>query len=410
VSFSRRLALIAAGAAALRVIHAVAVAPPIGLFGDGWFFHEVARLVADGDGYLSPESFIFKGIVRPTAEHPPLFAFLLAVVTKLGIGAELAQRALCGTLLGSGTVVLLGLLGRRLGGGRAGLFAALLAAVYPTLIAADGALLSESLYGLLVAAAMLAALRLRDRPTPSRALALGGLCGLAALTRPEALLLLALLAVPVTLATGKDGVRIRVARAGLVILAAAVVVGPWTARNLSTFDRAVLISTNDGTTLAGSNCDVTYSGDRLGSFLTDCIPPVRFKDAGRQDAEWRRAAFDYMGHHSERLPLVVAARLGRTWGLYRVDQQASEVEGRRRWVQTAGLVAYYPLAALAVIGCLAIRRRRLELAVMLAPAAVATVATALTYGGLRFRHAAEISLVVLAGLGVDRLLRRRSQV
>ena len=45
--------------------------------------------------------------------------------------------------------MIVALLGRRLAGERAGLIAAGIAAIYPTLIAADGALMSETLYGLL---------------------------------------------------------------------------------------------------------------------------------------------------------------------------------------------------------------------------------------------------------------------
>jgi hypothetical protein len=51
------------------------------------------------------------------------------------------------------------LLGRGLAGDLAGLLAAGLAAVDPALIAADGALMSESLYRLLLAMTLLAAYR-----------------------------------------------------------------------------------------------------------------------------------------------------------------------------------------------------------------------------------------------------------
>ena len=100
-------------------------------------------------------------------------------------------------LMGVVTVVLVGLIGRRVGGDRVGLTAAGIAALYPILIAADGSLRSEALYTMLVAACMWAALRLVDRPTTLRALVLGAFVGLAALTRTEALILLVLLAVPV---------------------------------------------------------------------------------------------------------------------------------------------------------------------------------------------------------------------
>jgi 4-amino-4-deoxy-L-arabinose transferase-like glycosyltransferase len=416
--FGPRLALVAAIAGLLRVAHAVFVAPPIGLFGDGWFFHEVSRLVSEGQGYVSPAPAIFEGIEKPTAEHPPLFTLLLAGLHALGVGGEEAQRAVCGSLLGAGTVALVGLLGRRLGGDRAGLLAAVLAALYPTLIAADGSLLSETLYGLLIAALLLAALRLLERPSPAGALLLGALCGLAALTRSEALLLVALLALPVALFAGRraaaggprrPGASRPLALAAIVLVATVAVLAPWTARNLTTFDRPVLISTNDGTTLTGSNCDATYGGSRLGSFLTTCIPRVRFDDESRQAVEWRRVAFDFMGDHAGRVPLVVAARLGRTWGVFRVTSQASDVEGRRRWVQAAGLVAFYPLLALAIYGAAGLWRRRLELAVMLGPVVLVTLTATVTYGGTRPRHAAEIPIVTLAGVGLDRFLLRRSR-
>src|SRR5205807_3574540 len=122
---------------------------------------------------------------------------VLSVVSLLGGTGELAHRSL-GALLGAGTIVLIGLLGRRVSGERVGILAAAIAAVYPILVAADGALMSETLYGLLIAAALLVALRLLDRePGLPLAAALGALVGLATLTRAEALLLLPLLAWPV---------------------------------------------------------------------------------------------------------------------------------------------------------------------------------------------------------------------
>ena len=64
---------------------------------------------------------------------------VLAGLAELGGRSEEAQR-LAGAAFGAGTIATLGLLGRRLAGERAWLLAAGLAAVYPVLIAADGAL------------------------------------------------------------------------------------------------------------------------------------------------------------------------------------------------------------------------------------------------------------------------------
>ena len=105
-----------------------------------------------------------------------------------------------------------GLLGRRVGGPAVGLLGAALAALYPLLIVADGALLSETLFGPIVAFTLLAAWRLGEEPTVRWAALVGLGIGLAALTRSEALLLLPLLALP--LAWRGGGGRARWLRLG----------------------------------------------------------------------------------------------------------------------------------------------------------------------------------------------------
>jgi hypothetical protein len=67
-------------------------------------------------------------------------------------------------------------------------------------------------------------------------------------------------------------------------------------------------------------------------------------------AVYRRRAFDYIEAHKRRLPLVVAARIGRTWSLYRPLDMVSfnKGEGREPWVTRLGLVAYYPTLIAAV--------------------------------------------------------------
>ncbi|MCV5968460.1 glycosyltransferase family 39 protein, partial [Lactococcus petauri] len=88
-------------------------------------------------------------------------------------------------LLGVATVVVIGLLARRLAGSRAGLLAAAAAAVYPMLWINDGMLQAESLYALLIAVMLLLAHRFWDEPTTRNVVVLSVVTGLAALTRTE---------------------------------------------------------------------------------------------------------------------------------------------------------------------------------------------------------------------------------
>src|SRR5947208_500512 len=122
----------------------------------------------------------------------------------------------------------------------------------------------------------------------------------------------------------------------------------------------------------------------------------------------RRRGYDYATDHLGRLPAVVAVRVLRTWGVYRPGLQWREerfFEGRDlRW-QKAGTIAYFVLLALAIAGAVVLRRRGVPIFILVAPAVVVTVASGLGYGVIRFRMAAEIPIVVLAGVAVVAAVR-----
>ncbi len=178
----------------MRLAHAFLVAADMPLPGDAFLYRLLGYELANGFGYSEANTFE-SGHLRPTAEHPPLFPLYVALWTKLGLGGVAAERVAC-ALLGTLTVGLIGLLGRRVAGVRVGLIAAAVAAIYPPLLLADGALISESLYAPLVVGALLLAFRLVDRPTAGTAAALGAVIGLCALTRSDGILLLPVLALP----------------------------------------------------------------------------------------------------------------------------------------------------------------------------------------------------------------------
>jgi 4-amino-4-deoxy-L-arabinose transferase-like glycosyltransferase len=397
--FGLWLAAIVAIGVALRALQTLLIAPwPPGIFNDEAYYSTLAQLVADGEGFVRPAEFYRDHLSLPTAERAPLFTVLVAGLYKLGLAG--GDGRLIGLLTGGGTITALGLIGRRLAGDRAGLLAAGVAALYPTLIAADGAMMTESAYGVFAAFSILAAYRLVDAPSLGRALLLGVLLGIAAHARAEALLLLPLVLVPVLRRPG--GPRASAA----VVAAFALVLVPWTVRNWSAFDRPVLIATEGGETLAGANCDVTYYGRRIGTWQYSC---AAFDGRGNEAEELNEAGrkgLRYARDHAARVPLVAAARFARTWGVW---QPFAVPEGRRAWVMHVGEALYFVLIPLAVYGFIVLRRRRVPVWIVMAPFITVTVTALLAYGQIRFRHSAELSLVVLAAVALDRLLPSRAR-
>lgn len=400
--FARRLLAVALLGLAARVAYGLITKDASGFTGDALWYHQVANNLADGHGYAVP----FRGDdTVPTAFHLPLFPTVLAAFSLLGLDSETAHMVV-GCALGALTVALVGVIARRLDGDAAGLASALIAALYPGLVMNDSVLLSESLTGPTVAASLLAALYLRERPSAGRALVLGAVIGLAALNRSEAILLVPLLGVPALLPARSIGL------AALVCLATALAIAPWVIRNAATFDRSTFLTTGDGSVLRGANCDLAYRGQRTGDWDFRCLSGYRVpRDESILAARWRDEAVEYAGEHIGRLPVVVAARVGRSFSLYpspaRQVTELDFIEDRPRTLVWIALVTYVAVVALAVAGIAALRDRLDSVAIVLAPVALVVLTSAAGYGTWRFRQPAEVSSVVLAGIGVTWMMGRR---
>jgi hypothetical protein len=406
-TFGGRLTLAVVAGLVVRLLYVALVARKIALFGDAVTYHEWAQTIANGTGWVRvphPELGLLHVKPVPSAEHPPLFSLVLAGFWKLGVHSYTAQKLVV-CFIGASTIAFTGLAGREAAGERTGLIAAAIAAVYPFLWVADGALLAESLYAALIAASLWLALRFVRTRSLADAAWFGGALGLAALARGEALFLVPLLLVPLAWIA-------RSWRAGVVMFAAcAIVIAPWTIRNLEKFNDPVLISTNSNSVFAGANCGPTYHGDLIGLWSFSCYGPVKPGDESEQAVEYRRQGFDYARDHSGRVPVVVLVRLGRVWDLYRPLQQVQYefLEGRSRWASRAGLLLYYPTLLLAIAGVVVLRRRGVRVWPFVAYAAAVSVVGVTVYGITRFRIAAEPALIVLAAVAIDAFVRRRAQ-
>jgi hypothetical protein len=213
-----------------------------------------------------------------------------------------------------------------------------------------------------------------------------------------------------------------------------VVILPWWVRNLTTFSEPVFLATGHGSVLQSANCDQTYSGPYLGYWSIDCIvanrPPQNAeqralaadpkvpglayllaqdpRDESIPDVRARDKALHYIREHLTRAPLVAAARVGRVFGVFRVEQQVNFdvfFERRGHWPSWAGTWMYYALAAISIYALVVMRRRRLPISPMIAIVIMVIFSSAVAIGITRYRVGVDVMLVVLGGVGLDALGR-----
>jgi 4-amino-4-deoxy-L-arabinose transferase-like glycosyltransferase len=374
-------------------------------FNDSLYYSAQAHQLAHGIWFHE----VF--VDQPGAEHGPLTSTLMAFVSW-GRDPVNLQRLIT-VVCGIATVVVIGFVGRRVGGDRVGLIAATLAAVYPNLWINDGLVMSESVSCLLISLTMLTLLRWTTAPTYRRAVVCGAMVGLGALARSE-LLFLAPLVGALMVAVGRRGSRRFGRQAGVVLAMAAVVVAPWMIFNAARFDRSVVLTTNEGPLVLGANCQDSYYGDAIGGWSLFCVLDAGIGENGEdpsvRSAEQTRWGLAYARDHLTRLPVVVVARVARTLDLYDVNGlvHGDVGEERERLATWAGVVSFWILAPIAAIGVF--RLRRLHRAVLFAPIVLVAVVTVVFYGGHRIRASAEPAIVVLAAGAISQWLRRLDRV
>jgi peptidoglycan/LPS O-acetylase OafA/YrhL/4-amino-4-deoxy-L-arabinose transferase-like glycosyltransferase len=423
--FGLWLAAVAVLGLAIRLIYVFGWKNPGLNAGDAEYYHEGANFLADGRGYLHPFQLIRHGLVIPGADHPPGYLTVLAAFSFLGLTTFL-QHQLISCVLGTLGVAAIGLAGRRIGGERVGILAALIVAVSPNVWFHDAMVMSESLVVATTALVLLTGYRWWDRPTLASAALFGLAVGAAALVRSEALLLGPFIAVPLLLwrrsrtgeagGTGGSGSETgglsievlgrQLAAAGGV---AVLVIAPWVGYNVTRFENPVTLSAQFDHTLVSANCDEVFYGPSTGYWSRNCVEAAEpltdpLDDASEEGVVFRRLARDYVEDHKARTVLVLGARVGRTFGLYQPENQVDLddlYDGKEKGLGQAGLVVWYAVAIAAVAGMVGLRRAGRPIFPFVAIVAATVLTVLVTYGATRFRFPAELALCIPAAVSLD---------
>lgn len=342
--------------------------------------------------------------------RPPLTSLWYALIFALaGVNIPFALLVQCA--FSAATAPVIGALARRLfASGRVGAVAALAVALYLPYVNYASQFLSETLFILLVATALLVLQVARERGLAWRWLLGGGLVwGLAALTRPVGLYAVPLLplwflwerargpyAPTVGWASSRWWLVFRPAllATGGFALGFVLVVAPWTARNYAVYHQLVLVDTNGGISFWLGN--TIAPGERDLQFVwNDTFPD----SAQRQQAALARARANIAAR-----PLLFIARTrDRAVSLWQLDLRlfaGNAVTGigldkRSLLFVSFGDLEYTALLVLALLGVVLSRRRERNFA-LLGWVLYGTLISAVSLGHPRLRLPLLIPLFVYA--------------
>jgi 4-amino-4-deoxy-L-arabinose transferase-like glycosyltransferase len=374
---------------------------------DGAQYHYRALALANGDGFVNPlfQLLAHSGKAPPDASQAPGWSVILAVATKLGVRSVLSQQ-IVSCCVGAAAIFMSGLAGRSVFGAKAGLVGAGLVAVYPNVWLYERELVSEPLAILGAATCIWLAYRFLAAPTAWKAVGLGVTIGLFALARSEEFSLLVFLLVPLLWSLRTIAWRRRLSWFVFAGIACAVVIAPWSIYNTARFHHPVALSTGLGASMSAGNCPPTYSGPLLGYYHTGVFNECTRTASSNQavaDKQLRTDAVDFMRAHLSRVPIVVAARIGRTFSVFRPFQQV-HLEAERQtklWVLRLALFSYWLLLLPAAAGLVLARRNKIRVFPLAAFPIIVVLSVAFAIGAVRYRAAAEVPLVLLAAYAIS---------
>jgi hypothetical protein len=353
----------------------------------------------------------------PDALHPPLYTFVLALGDRIGFSSY-GMQLIINCLISSLTIVFIAAICKILLGNSASIIGASIACLYPGTWISVGQLTSETLGALFASATIVATYLMLKAPSYKSAIVVGILCGFEALTRGE-LMLIAILTALFLVISGKFAANF-IKLAGVILLAFAITISPWVARNLVVFKGKEFMSTDLGISLALGNCRETYYNFQLpwpkpvvntegywDYFCQYRLKPVNYNNEQLSDQFFRNAGLSYMNSHLSRLPTVIFMRVGRMWQFFDPIEQVRLNFLTEQWNYPADLIltfCFWALIPFMIGGAIYLRKNNEKVWPLLTNPIVATTVAALVLPDPRYRVMSEISVVVLSSAGLQGLL------
>ncbi|MCE9628042.1 MAG: glycosyltransferase family 39 protein [Candidatus Eisenbacteria bacterium] len=382
---------------------------------DGITYDQLAWNLARGMGFqLQGEAALY-----PTAKAP-LLPWMLSLLYR-ATGHSYFSALLLQCVIGAFVPVGVRTLGREMFGPSIGRIAGWLAVCHPLLIFFSGYLLTESLFCVLVLAALHSSVMWLKQPKGSRAFTAGVWWALATLTRPTALPLPFMVAL---WAWAPLGLMLqpaeRAKQVGMVFLALVLVISPWAVRNTIVLGEFVLVTTGGGRTLLDANNAQVWDDPALrgNAISTAEVEPWKSKWEGLSETDVDRAAsaeaIAFGLSRWKQWPEMALVKLARFWRPNAVTSSTG------RWWARGSLpdrvlgtldplllwsLLVWPMALWGLVRTVRFTRRHFQLLPFWV-IALFTLSTMVFWGALRMRVPVEPLVLLYAGAGIADVLWR----
>lgn len=370
-------------------------------------FPDERRLLASAFGVVERGIFSAGGDRAWEMPGAALFFSIFVLPFKTPEAAILPIRLAQAWLLAL-QVFLVGMLAWRLfGSGRAALIAALMAAIYPSLLFYQGLLLTETLFTTLLLAGLAALYWWRDRGYGlDRALIICGVCLTAAvMTKATLTFLVPFIVGALPLAERKPAIAVRAFVVSSTIYVA--LMAPWWVRNYVLFETFVPFSTSASANLyLGNNPKNPHAGI---DWSADVDQEVVARVAAIQDEIARSRAFSGLAWGYIRAePAAFLERAGRKFlRFWNIVPNAKEYRSWFYW--TVSAASFAPVLVLAVLCAFGWRRQAALFAPIYLLIGYFTLLHVVTIASLRYRLPIEPLLIVMAAGPISASAARRSQ-
>lgn len=376
---------------------------------DNYYHHHWAVSISQGNIFGDTTYF-----------RAPFYTYCLAGVYAI-FGPSLWAARLLGLAIGLISVALTYVIGKRIFNRAVGILAAIVHSVYPVLVYFESELLLDSLFALLLQVTFLWWLRWRERQRPADALITGLWLGLAAITRPTALILIAPMVVLHLASVGS----FRPALGSIVrlLIGVSLLVGAVFVRNLVVAGDPVLVASQGGINLYIGNNDIADGvsarlPEPLGynwqlreiTALAESAVGTQLRP-GEVSTYWTNEAIRWMATHPGTFVKLYLTKL-----YYSIcSREASNNRDLKLFFASVPLFRYNPLSfgillAFAVIG-IAVGvggKSRPGIVILIAVILFYTAVVALFFFNSRFRVPLLPFYIILSAAGATHLWTRRN--